>query len=237
MSRNVGYQNSLACGLRNAVGDLFAFIDVDCEDPPELISEFVHFHEQGYDIVYGERVDREEPEIWKACRRLFYRLLKVVADDEIILDMAEFALFTSEVRGAMMEEMNSFPFIRASIGRVGFRRYGIPFKRQRRIGGATHYNVLGMTYFAIAGILSASTLLLRLPIFLLPFWVVALIGLGVGYILTAATWMAVTAALMVSIYIGSTLAFVSLYVARNYRNTLSRPSAFIDHKLSYLQTE
>ena len=52
-SRNVGYQRSLAAGLQRVTGDLFAFIDVDCEDPPEMISEFVALHETGgYDIVY-----------------------------------------------------------------------------------------------------------------------------------------------------------------------------------------
>ena len=168
-SRNVGYQRSLDAGLRNTVGDLFVFIDVDCEDPPSLIPEFLARHEEGYDIVYGERVDREEPDWLKAARRYFYRILKGLADDEIILDMAEFGLFTAEVREAIICDENSFPFIRASIGRAGFRRYAVPFKRQQRVAGETHYNLFGMIVFGVAGILSASTLFLRLPIYLLPF--------------------------------------------------------------------
>src|SRR6266851_4248621 len=102
MSRNVGYHASLECGLRNAAGDLLVFIDVDCEDPPEMILQFVEKHEQGYDIVYGERVDREEAEIIKAVRKIFYRFLHSVADEDIILDMAEFSLFTREVRNAIV---------------------------------------------------------------------------------------------------------------------------------------
>jgi dolichol-phosphate mannosyltransferase len=70
-SRNVGYRRSLDAGLRNTSGDLFVFIDVDCEDPPSLIPEFLARHEEGYDIVYGERVDREEPDWLKAARRFF----------------------------------------------------------------------------------------------------------------------------------------------------------------------
>src|ERR1043166_6956359 len=128
MSKNVGYHASLECGLRNVSGDLLVFIDVDCEDPPEMILEFVDKYEQGYDIVYGERVDREESRAMKNTRKVFYRLLHTLADEEIILDMAEFSLFTREVRDALVNENTSFPFIRASIGRVGFRRAAIPFK-------------------------------------------------------------------------------------------------------------
>src|ERR1700694_304380 len=83
MSRNVGYHASLECGLRNATGDLFVFIDVDCEDPPEMILEFVDKHEQGFDIVYGERVDRHESRAMKSARKFFYRLLHALASFSI----------------------------------------------------------------------------------------------------------------------------------------------------------
>src|SRR2546430_14767664 len=143
-----------------------------------MILEFAAKHEEGHDIVYGERVDREESSLMKNARKVFYRILRAVADEEIILDMAEFSFFTKEVRHAILQESSSFPFLRASIGRVGFKRCAIPFKRDKRIAGATHYNLAGMAIFAIAGILSSSTLFLRLPIFILPFWLLALSSLG-----------------------------------------------------------
>jgi polyisoprenyl-phosphate glycosyltransferase len=235
MSKNVGYHASLECGLRNASGDLLVFIDVDCEDPPEMILQFVEKYEQGYDIAYGERVDREESKAIKAARKLFYRILRAVADDEILLDMAEFSLFTREVRNAILDENTSFPFLRASIGRVGFRHASIPFKRQKRVGGSTHYNLARMSIFAIGGILSASTLFLRLPILILPFWLLSLAGLGVGYIFTHSLWFAVGAFLVFAAYVGATAAFTALYLARAYKNGLQRPNAFIDHGRSILQ--
>jgi dolichol-phosphate mannosyltransferase len=234
-SRNVGYHASLECGLRNAQGDLLVFIDVDCEDPPEMILEFAKKHEEGFDIVYGERVDREEPQLLKSARKLFYRLLHLVADEEIILDMAEFSLFTREVRDAIVQENSSFPFLRASIGRVGFRRAAIPFKRRKRIAGQTHYNLLRLAIFAIAGILSSSTLFLRLPIYLLPLCLVALAGLGVAYIQTHSPYLALAGILIFAAYVGGTLAFTALYVARSYKNGLQRPNAFINHGKSILQ--
>jgi len=234
-SRKVGYCALQECGIRHARGDLIVFNDVDCEDPPEMILEFAEKHEQGFDIVYGERVDREEPAWLNSARKFFYRILHALADDEIILDMAEFAMFTAEVRDAILRDSSSFPFIRASIGRVGFRRAAIPFKRRKRIAGRSHYNLIGMSIFAIAGILASSTLFLRLPIYLLPLVLLAIAGSGIAYIQTHAPGWALAGILVFASYVGATLAFTALYVARTYKNGLQRPTAIIDHRLSILQ--
>jgi polyisoprenyl-phosphate glycosyltransferase len=237
MSRNVGYQRSLDCGLRTVKGDLFAIIDVDCEDPPEMLIDFVAKYEQGYDIVYGIRADRQEFAALKSMRKLFYRILKMVADEDIILDMAEFSLFTTEVRDSMLIESNSFPFVRASISRVGFKRIGIPFNRQRRIAGATHYNFIGMSTFAIAGILSASTLLLRLPVLIFPFWLISLILLAVQYAETGLRGYAASIAVLTAAYLGASVSFIAMYVARTYKNGLRRPNSYIQRELSLQQGE
>jgi glycosyltransferase involved in cell wall biosynthesis len=234
MSRNVGYQASLECGLRTVDADLYAIIDVDCEDPPEMIARFVEKCEQGFDIAYGERVDRPDPKPIKAGRKFFYRLLRKVADEDIVLDMAEFSLFTREVRDAIIDDRSSFPFLRASIGRVGFRRAALPFTRQTRIAGETHYNLLGMSIFALAGLLSASTLLLRLPVYILPFWLLTLGVLGAWSILAQSPWIALATFIVFAGYVGATLAFTALYVARDYKNGLQRPNAIIDRRSSTL---
>jgi dolichol-phosphate mannosyltransferase len=234
MSYNVGYQASLDCGLRTIEADLYAIIDVDCEDPPEMVLEFADCHEAGFDIVYGERVDRPEPTAIKNARKLFYRLLRRFADHDIILDMAEFSLFTREVRDAIVKDRSSFPFLRASIGRVGFRRAALPFTRQKRIAGRTHYNLIGLSIFAIGGLLASSTLLLRLPVYLLPFWLLGLAGLGAWAITAQSPWLALAGLLLAAGYLGTTVACIALYVARAYKNGLQRPNAIIDRRRSRL---
>jgi len=234
MSRNAGYQASLEYGLRHVDAELYVIIDVDCEDPPELITQFVALHEQGFDIVYGERADRPEPKPLKAARKFFYRLLQKIADEDIILDMAEFSLFTREVRDAIIDDRSSFPFLRASISRVGFRRAAIPFTRQNRVAGTPHYNLLSMSIFAIGGLLAASTLLLRLPIYILPFWFLALCVLGVLAVAAHSAWAALAGLLLFAAYTGSSIAFLAVYLARTYKNGLQRPGALIDRKRSDL---
>ena len=93
LSYNAGYQNSLLCGIKNMSADIYNIIDVDCEDPPEMILDFIKFYEKGFDLVYGKRVDRHENAILKFVRKIFYHIVKFVGDDDIILYMAEFSLF------------------------------------------------------------------------------------------------------------------------------------------------
>jgi glycosyltransferase involved in cell wall biosynthesis len=235
MSSNVGYQKSIECGLRNAVGDIFVVIDVDCEDPPEMILQFVDYYQKGFDLVYGLRVDRSENKIMKFCRKFFYHIVHRVSDDEIILYMAEFALFTSEVRDAIIDSVDSFPFLRSSMARVGFNRIGIPYKRHPRIGGKTHYNFYGMAVFAIASILSSTSLPLRLPLYFLPWWV-----LGSTYSIWAYSdsknYVHLVFFTFIScVYIGGAISAIALYLARAYKNGLKRPNYFIHERYSFLQ--
>jgi dolichol-phosphate mannosyltransferase len=235
LSRNCGYQRSVECGLRTAEGDLYLVIDVDCEDPPEMIPRFLEEIAKGADIVYGERVDRPEGAMLKGMRKAFYRVTRALADEDIILDMAEFALITREVRDAINQDTSSFPFIRASIGRVGFRRVGIPYRREHRIAGETHYNFVGMTIFAVAGILSSSTLLLRLPAYLFPLWALAIVMLASAYAGSGDPAVLAGLAVAFALYVGGTAMVVAIYVARLYKNTLGRPNSILDLQNCILQ--
>lgn len=235
LSANFGYQASVECGLRNAKGDLFVVIDVDCEDPPELIVEFLQKHEDGWDVVYGERADRHEPTVLKILRKIYYRITRYVSDDDFVVDMAEFCLVTSAVRDAIIQDSSSFPFIRASIGRVGFQRIGIPYKRQKRVAGESHYNLIRMTLFGIAGILSSSTLPLRVSAYLFPFWSIAMITLGILHVYNPSPWSMPLLIVLGFLFCGFTGAFFSIYIARAYKNGLRRPNYFINQKFSIFQ--
>ena len=235
MSSNVGYQKSVECGLRNAKGDIFVVIDVDCEDPPEMILQFVDYYEKGFDLVYGIRADRSENKIIKSYRKFFYHLVRKVSDDEILLYMAEFALLTSEVRDATVASLDSFPFLRSSMARVGFNRIGISYKRAPRIAGETHYNLYGMTKFAIASILSSTTLPLRLPLYLLPWWTLGSIALVWAYSVSGTYAYLLFLTMISCIFVGGALSAIALYLARTYKNGLQRPNFLIHNRYSFLQ--
>ena len=236
LSKNYGYQRSIESGLRSVYADYYCIIDVDCEDPPEMLVDFLKYTQDGYEVVYGERIDREEPVVLKWVRQQYYHVTKFAADEQFNLYMAEFSLFSRVVRDALILDNNSFPFFRASIARVGFPQKPIPYKRHPRIAGETHYNFFSMFSFGIAGLLSSSTLLLRFTVYIFLPWVLAINSLFLlGFLLGSTTefWLAVWIAFL---YFGLALMSISIYVARIYKNTLFRPNFFVDQKKSVLRS-
>jgi glycosyltransferase involved in cell wall biosynthesis len=234
LSRNFGYQASLLSGLSNAMGDLLVIIDVDCEDPPELIPVFLKGWEEGNDVVYGERINR--PEAWwlKAARKLFYRLTRSIADSDFILDMAEFSLFTKRVRDVLCSNRSTFPFLRNEIAYAGFPRKAIPFTRLQRVHGQTHYRLLAMTQFAITGILSSSTFPLRaVAYFGIP---IGAIDLGIALSRLASPYPEDLAPffLLNLSFVVVALGFASIYIGRIYKDGVGRPRFIIDQDTTYL---
>ena len=233
LSKNFGYQNSLSFALKNTTGDLFIIIDSDGEDPPSMILDFLKKYEEGNDIVYGERVNRPEGFIIKKMRNLFYRVLKFFSDDEIILNMAEFSLFTNEVKEHLIEENSSFPFLRSAISRVGFDLKAIPYSRNERFAGKSNYNFYSMLKFAVAGILASTTLPLRFPIYFFPFWLGISTFLLLGSTNNELLWKYFI--FFSIVYLVLILSFISIYLARIYKNGLMRANAYLVGKKSKVQ--
>ncbi len=244
LSRNFGYQASITAGMRHASGDAVLNIDVDCEDPPKMIPQFVARWLAGADVVYGLRDKREEFVLMHLARKLFYRLTRRIADHEIVLDMAEFFLVDRRVRDYVLASRSTFPFVRGQLGFVGFRREGIPYKRQRRLFGHSHYNLFSAIGFGLGGILSSSTLVLRL---------LAYVGVFAFFVnLVTAAWLLVDGEraglnLTARIFLAALavqggwmlLAFgaIGIYLARVYKDTMSLPLYVVDDRLSSPATQ
>ena len=221
LSRNFGYQASVSTGLRHARGAAMVVIDVDCEDPPELIPAFVEGWEKGYDVVYGKRDRRPEFFALHLTRKAFYRVTRMIADSDFVLDMAEFSLITASVRDAILSQRSTLPFLRSEIAYVGFRRKGISYGRGPRAAGKTNYNMTHITAFAITGILSSSTFPLRLSFYAFPFLAVlniALLGWGKFHALVTLDFL----------YIGFFFAVICIYLARIYKDVVGRPLSVVD---------
>jgi len=233
LSRDFGYHAVLLAGLSLITADRYAMIDVDCEDPPELLREFHSALEGGADVAYGIRSNRVEPMVVTFFRRLFYYLNKGIADSDIVLWMAEFAMITRQVRDAIIAPQTTYVFLRAEIGYVGFVRVGVPYVRGVRTSGKSHYNFLNMTRFAVAGFLASSTFPLRLILylavvvgFLFPL-VAILAGLGAAGIASLASVATFYFALIA-------LSTIALYLARAYKNGVARPVFVVDKNRTYL---
>jgi dolichol-phosphate mannosyltransferase len=233
LSRDFGYHAVLLAGLSLVTADRYAIIDVDCEDPPELLRDFNAALEGGADVAYGIRSNRVEPAIVTFFRRLFYYLNREIADSDIVLWMAEFAMVSRQVRDAIIAPHTTYVFLRAEIGYVGFVRVGIPYVRGVRTSGKSHYNFFNMTRFAIACFLASSTFPLRLILYVavvigLLFPLIAgLAGLGAAGIATLASVATFYFALLA-------LSTIALYLARTYKNGVARPVFVVDKNKTFL---
>lgn len=239
LSRNYGYQASITAGMGHALGNAIVNIDVDCEDPPEMIPRFIDKWLDGVDVAYGIRDKREEFILMHLGRKLFYRVMRLIADHEIVLDMAEFFLVDRRVREHVLASHSTYPFVRGQVGYVGFRREGIAYKRERRLVGETHYNLVSAGRFGIAGALSSSTLPLRLLLYvgilgisvdtLAGFWIL-FFGQSVGLSILARILLGF--AILHLGWVLFALGFLGIYVARIYKDTVSLPLYVVDEKLS-----
>ena len=182
-SRNFGSQAAFLSGMRESVGEHVVLLDGDLQDPPELILEFWAKRQEGYDVVYGRRVDREATWLMRRAYKAFYRVFQAVAPFEIPRDAGDFSLMSREV----VEVVKSMPerdlFIRAQRAYVGFRQTGVDYKRPERMFG-TSTNNLGRNFgWAARGVLAVS----RAPLTALSLFALALFGfsllLSVGLIL------------------------------------------------------
>lgn len=233
LSRNFGYHSALVAGLSNADADLYAIVDVDGEDPPELLAKFHAAVEKGAHTVYGIRSERPEPAHIIFFRWLFYWVNQHIADGPIKLWMAEFGMFTRPVRDYILANKTTFPFLRAELAYVGLRMEGVPYARQPRLRGTSHYNFWRMSMFAIAGFLASSTFPLRASLYLSAVFA-ALYLLLVPVLSLGLVEAGALAGVMALAFLLLTVPMLALYLARTYKNVTGRPVFFLDPDRSRL---
>ena len=101
LSRNFGHQIAVTAGIDAANGDAVVLIDADLQDPPELVHQMIEKWRDGFDVVYGTRIDRPGESIIKlTTARFFYRVLNKLSNIPIPLDTGDFRLIDCRGRRA-----------------------------------------------------------------------------------------------------------------------------------------
>jgi glycosyltransferase involved in cell wall biosynthesis len=156
-ARNFGHQIAITAGWDYARGDAVVIIDADLQDPPELILEMAKKWQEGYEVVYAVRAEREGEswfKLWTAS--LFYRVIYRITDVKIPLDTGDFRLMDRQVVNVLksMRERHRFP--RGMSAWVGFKQIGVEYKRAARVAGETKYPFRKMFRLAINAVTSFS---------------------------------------------------------------------------------
>ncbi len=163
LSRSFGHQGALTAGMSAAEGDVVVTMDGDLQHPPETIPELLTKAEQGYDVVYAVRspVDSEK-RVTILRAHAFYWVLNHLARLDLPDGIADFRCMSRAVVDALGSMPERSRFLRGMTRWVGFRQTVVPYDRASRGGGRSKYTMRAMLHLALDGVVSFSTLPLRL---------------------------------------------------------------------------
>ena len=161
-SKNFGYHRSIYGGYLNCNGAAAIQLDVDLQDPPELIPVFLEHWEQGFKFVYGQRRTRQEAWLDQKIRAIFYRFLNLLSDEPLPNDVAEFRLIDRCIIDELEKNQDHQPYLRGLIAKLGFKRKAVLYDRSVRTLGETKFNFKSLFKMAMDGILNHSVVPLRI---------------------------------------------------------------------------
>jgi polyisoprenyl-phosphate glycosyltransferase len=165
LARNFGKEAAMTAGLFHARGDAVIPMDVDLQDPPSLILEFVRmWQEEGYDTVYGVRTDRNaDTPMKRLTAGGFYRLFNAVSTTTKIPENAgDFRLMDRRVVEVIKQLPERNRFMKGLFAWAGFNSIGVPYERPARAAGETKFNYWKLWNFALDGFFSFSSWPLRI---------------------------------------------------------------------------
>lgn len=240
-SRNFGHQLAVTCGMDHAKGDALIIIDVDLQDPPELIPKMVELWKNGADIVYGKRKKRKGETLFKKLTaKIYYRLLSSMSAYPIPLDTGDFRLLDRKVADVFLKMREQARFLRGMSAWMGFESVPLEYVREERAAGKTKYTLKKMIKLACDGIFNFSSKPLELPFGLgIALGTLGMLGLIAMIVLTAMFGTACPQWLWA--VVGGTLLFALLfcfigiqgmYLGRMYDELKDRPLYIIAETLN-----
>ena len=232
LSRNFGKEAALSAGLDHARGSAVIPMDVDMQDPPEVLPEMIAQWRDGYEMVFGVRRCRESDGFAKRVTAgLYYRAHNWVSSDKIPENVGDFRLMDRKVVDVIRKMPERNRFMKGLFAWAGFKQAAVEYDRAEREHGSTKFNYWKLWTLALDGITSASTVPLRIWSY-----VGALVALfAIGF----AGWLAIEtmifgnpvpgyASLMTSVLFLGGIQLISLgvlgeYVGRILTETKQRP--------------
>lgn len=232
LSRNFGHQIAITAGLEHARGSAVMIMDGDLQDPPEVLLDLARKWREGFQVVYAVREDRTgESRVKIKTASWFYRVLNRMSEVDIPLDAGDFRLVDRRV----VDQVNAMPehrrYLRGLFAWVGYDQVGVHYVREARHAGRTKFSMRKMLTFAGDGIVSFSTVPLRLALSLgLVVSAISLLGALGGLVAKLAHWYVVPgwASLVAAIGILGGIQLLVLgvmgeYIARIHDEVKARP--------------
>ena len=243
MSRRFGQAAATMAGIMSCSGDWCVVIDVDLQDPPELIQDMYEKLQNGYEVVYATRRSRKgENFIKEKISSLGYAVIDKVSEVPIPRDTGDFRIMTRRVVDELRILNESHVFLRGLVAYVGFRQAKVEYDRDERYSGRGKYNpYLGSLQIGLNGLIGFS----RRPLQLMAITgtIVALFSfvLGGWYVLQKLLGFDLTPGLSTTILVVTffsgvqllALGLVGEYVGRIYDEVKNRPRYIVDRRINF----
>lgn len=236
LSRNFGKEAALTAGIDAALGDVVVPIDVDLQDPPELVLEMLAKWREGYEVVLARRINRDS-DTWakRVSASWFYRMHNRIASPKIPENAGDFRLMDRCVVEALKTMPESCRFMKGLFAWVGFRTAQVEYYRQPRVAGTSKFNGWKLWNFALEGFTSFSTDPLRVWTYIgmTVSLVSVLFAIFIGIkVLVAGVDVPGYASLMVAVsFLGGLqlmgIGVIGEYLGRTYVESKRRPVYFV----------
>jgi glycosyltransferase involved in cell wall biosynthesis len=162
LSRNFGKEIAIAAGLDQVAGRAAILMDADLQHPPELIETFVRYWRQGYQNVYGQRTHRTADSfLRRVLTERFYEIFESFGEMRLPHGAGDFRLLDRQAVDALRSMGERARFNKGLYAWIGFKAIGVPFEVGHRRYGSTKFSYRKLTRFAFDGLISFSTLPLK----------------------------------------------------------------------------
>lgn len=242
-SRRFGQPAALLAGIKNSSLENIVLIDVDLQDPPELIEKMYELRKQGYDTILAKRKSKKgENFVRKVISDIGYRLISKLSDTNIPKNVGEFRLISKKIKNQIQKLEEKDFFLRGINSFIGFKYKVIEFDREKRLKGETKYNkYTGSLKIGLNGIFSFSTKPLHYITVISAFSFLLSSIIFITYLVLTALklfvfkyqFFIITLILLVSSLIFFSQGIIAEYLARIIPDIKKRPSYIIDKKYNF----
>ncbi len=167
LSRNFGKERAMLAGFDHASGDCTVIMDADLQHPPHVVPQMLQKWEEGYQDVYGKRLTRgKESWLRKRFSLMFYSMLQKSTRYDILPNVGDFRLLDKSCIAVLRQLRESERYTKGMYAWIGFKKCGVDFETQDRVGGESHMSVCSLLHLAIDGITSFTVAPLKWSAFL-----------------------------------------------------------------------
>ncbi len=240
LSRNYGKEVAVTAGIENARGEYMLMMDVDLQDPPERIMDFYRKIHEGYDLVFGVRIQKNDKLLNTLFSKFFWWFLNTLTGLKIPTGLAVMRIFNRQFATEFLRHPERIRFIEGIFMSIGLRRTTMPVENRPRFAGTSKFNFKRRMKLAINAILAFSNRPVELAT-----------GLGLGLLglsLVIAAYFALrklvfdigmtgwTSTVLLILFIGSVqillLGIIGSYVGRIYHEVKHRPLYSVQQRLN-----